>query len=448
MGDDCYDALDTPEPPFPMPPITALWFEMDPSCSDSDKYTKDIKTSIPCDTIKPWTMKVRDEGSASAVTINWSPPVISPAPDCLRSVILRDTVTGEQINMQTTGIYTYTKADDPETREFTITVNCGGCTPVCMSLTREGWQMISIPGDLCGPCWDDYGYGNLCCAICDDLDPCYLFWFDPATGGYTMVPPCEAIDYQAGMGFWVRTYTDPVEVCVDVTPITNTRCIPLVASWNQSGNPFNFAVSLANVTVRYLGSEVSLEQAHANGWVSMYLFSYDTASGGYGMVFPPAGALEPWKGYWIRAYVECELCIPPIVASPASLSAPIHPKDLDLKNIPTPPPPPSDPMEAIGEEILGNLVVRNVPNPARSEHTTTFKVEGKGADLVQAIRVDIYDLSGQRVFTQEIAAKELAWHTVNEAGELLANGVYLYQVWVKIGDTWHPTGIHKLAVVR
>jgi len=52
------------------------------------------------------------------------------------------------------------------------------------------------------------------------------------------------------------------------------------------------------------------------------------------------------------------------------------------------------------------------------------------------------------VFTQNINAKELEWHTDNDTGELLANGVYLYQVWVKIADTWYPTGVHKLAVVR
>jgi hypothetical protein len=57
-------------------------------------------------------------------------------------------------------------------------------------------------------------------------------------------------------------------------------------------------------------------------------------------------------------------------------------------------------------------------------------------------------LSGHKVSTQDINTKELEWHTDNEAGELLANGVYLYQVWVKIADTWYPTGLQKLAVVR
>ena len=75
-------------------------------------------------------------------------------------------------------------------------------------------------------------------------------------------------------------------------------------------------------------------------------------------------------------------------------------------------------------------------------------MEGKGAELIQAIRVEIYDLSGHKVFTQDINAKELEWHTMNDVGELLANGVYLYQVWVKIEGQWYPTGVHKLAVVR
>jgi flagellar hook assembly protein FlgD len=94
------------------------------------------------------------------------------------------------------------------------------------------------------------------------------------------------------------------------------------------------------------------------------------------------------------------------------------------------------------------LVVGNEPNPIRSENTTTFKVTGPKSDLVGAIRVEIYDLSGQLVWSEEIEAKELAWHTVNDAGELLANGVYLYRVWAKTGEIWYPLEIRKLAVVR
>ena len=310
-----------------------------------------------------------------------------------------------------------------------------------------GWNMISIPGDFRGPCFDDYGYGNLCCAICDDLDPCFIFHYDPQIGGYVMVPPCEAIDYQAGMGFWVRTYENPVEICVDVASKTEKTCIPLQEGWNQIGNPFNFEVALSNVTVKYQENEISLQQAQQNGWVSMYLFGYDTSNGGYGMLDPTNGILQPWTGYWIRAYVNGEICIPPIPAPPTSPSALLRPKDLGLTGIPTPPPPPEVPGETDGD-VVRQLTVHNVPNPVRSEYTTTFKVEGKAVGLVQAIRVDIYNQCGQKVFTQEIAAKELDWHTVNEAGELVVNGVYLYKAYVKVGDEWIPTTVGKVAVLR
>jgi len=102
----------------------------------------------------------------------------------------------------------------------------------------------------------------------------------------------------------------------------------------------------------------------------------------------------------------------------------------------------------VEEALIAGLVVGNVPNPIRSEHTTTFRVEGSTAELVQAIRVDIYDLTGHLVWTEEADAKELQWHTNDFAGNLLSNGVYLYRVWVKVSDIWVSTGVKKLAVVR
>jgi hypothetical protein len=105
-------------------------------------------------------------------------------------------------------------------------------------------------------------------------------------------------------------------------------------------------------------------------------------------------------------------------------------------------------MRAMDASILDGLVVGNEPNPIRSEHTTTFKVTGPKSDLVGAIRVEIYDLSGQLVWREEVQGRETQWHTNDLRGELLANGVYLYRVWVKVGDAWLPTEAQKVAVVR
>jgi len=327
----------------------------------------------------------------------------------------------------------------------------GHINPACQNqesvLEVSGWHMVSLPGELCSPCVNAQ-CGDVICALDDDLNPCYIFHYDPGVGGYVMAPPADSICYHAGMGFWARTYEGNVLIDADLEVPTNAVEVSAQNGWNQVGNPFNFGVALSNVTVRYQGNEASLQQAQANGWVSAYLFGYDTASGGYVMIDPVTGCLQPWNGYWMRSYQDgCVLIIPPTeCSSSAPAGQPMSTKELEARGLELPPPPPT--FGAMSEAILGGLVVRNVPNPIRSQHTTTFKVEGKGAELVQAIRVEIYNQAGQRVFTQDINAKELEWHTNNEAGELLANGVYLYQVWVEIAGAWYPTGVHKLAVVR
>jgi hypothetical protein len=332
-----------------------------------------------------------------------------------------------------------------------ITITLGPCQDLSHELSPAGWHMISLPGELCSPClWaeDAEICGDLVCALCDDLDPCFIFYWNAAQHGYTQAPPSEGICYHAGIGFWVRTYEDEVMVDAEVQVSDQAVEVPLRNGWNQIGNPFPVAISIAGLRVRCNSTELSLLEAQAQGWVSAHLFGYDTATGGYQEVALPNGSLGPWCGYWLRAYRDdCMLVIQLVQSSDASPAAhSLSLEELRARGVELPPPPPT--FTPMSEAMLDELVVRNVPNPIRCEHTTTFKVEGKGAELVQAIRVEIYNQCGQKVFTQAISAKELEWHTDNDAGELLANGVYLYQVWVKIGDTWYPTGIKKLAVVR
>jgi len=131
------------------------------------------------------------------------------------------------------------------------------------------------------------------------------------------------------------------------------------------------------------------------------------------------------------------------MSRPLSL-AEIHERGLELPPLP----PELDARTLSIDEVLGALSTLNEPNPVRSEHTTVFKVQGAGAEQVDEIRVDIYTQNGLRIFSERIDEIELVWHTVNNAGELLANGIYLYQVWVKLGEIWYPMEIQKLAVVR
>jgi len=103
-------------------------------------------------------------------------------------------------------------------------------------------------------------------------------------------------------------------------------------------------------------------------------------------------------------------------------------------------------VEQIKEPLcLCSLVVKNVPNPIRDVQSTTFVAEGVDAEL---IRVEVYDLTGKLVWKGEGSGNELTWHTEDLSGLPLANGVYLYTVFVKVGEIWVNSDVQKLVILR
>ena len=91
----------------------------------------------------------------------------------------------------------------------------------------------------------------------------------------------------------------------------------------------------------------------------------------------------------------------------------------------------------------------NYPNPITDVHTTTFKVKGLMATLVDAIKVQIFDLSGRLVYDSgEISGISFDWHTDNDYGEYLANGVYLYKMYALIDDQWTVSKTKTLVILR
>jgi len=91
------------------------------------------------------------------------------------------------------------------------------------------------------------------------------------------------------------------------------------------------------------------------------------------------------------------------------------------------------------------ISVMNIPNPVRDVHTTTFTVRGVG---IEAIKIQVFDLDENLVYEKETPGNELTWHTVNDYGEYLANGVYFYRALVKIGGKWITTKFQKLVILR
>jgi hypothetical protein len=98
---------------------------------------------------------------------------------------------------------------------------------------------------------------------------------------------------------------------------------------------------------------------------------------------------------------------------------------------------------------VSGLDFGNYPNPITDVHTTTFEVKGLMAALVEAIKVQIFDLSGRLVYeSEEVAGTSLDWHTDNNFGEYLSNGVYLYKLYALINDQWVISETKKLVILR
>ena len=86
--------------------------------------------------------------------------------------------------------------------------------------------------------------------------------------------------------------------------------IHLLPGWNMIGTPFNFSVDWKGVQVSYNDTTVSILEAHDNGWVTKFFYSYDMETGGFIVETVSDGQLDPWQGYWVKALVECDLIIP------------------------------------------------------------------------------------------------------------------------------------------
>ncbi len=98
---------------------------------------------------------------------------------------------------------------------------------------------------------------------------------------------------------------------------------------------------------------------------------------------------------------------------------------------------------------LSNLEFGHSPNPVTDVHTATFEVTGPMATLVEAIKVQIFDLSGRLVYESvEVYGTSLDWHTDNNYGEYLANGAYLYKLYALLNDQWAISKTKMLVILR
>lgn len=143
------------------------------------------------------------------------------------------------------------------------------------------------------------------------------------TGGSQSDPTFPPIE--AGRGYWFGTLKSktilPVGRLVDQTKEFAVR---LHAGWNQVGYVYLKPSRWGNTLVRAGGQEYTLDQAFANRLVHSLAWTYDGAARTYKAVHPAISDtsrdLEPWRGYWVYAWRDCELILQPSsVTGPTAL---------------------------------------------------------------------------------------------------------------------------------
>ena len=115
----------------------------------------------------------------------------------------------------------------------------------------------------------------------------------------------ESADVQAGLGLWVYV-AEGAEISVQGLPVGASVSIPLAPGWNAVGNPFDSEIPWGdNVTLSCAEVTYTLSQAVSAGVTDGKLYEYS------GVGYVQAGAIAPWKGYFIKANKACVLVLRP-----------------------------------------------------------------------------------------------------------------------------------------
>lgn len=295
-----------------------------------------------------------------------------------------------------------------------------------------GWNLISMPVVP-----DNPAVPSPIAAIVQASNGDGFKHYNPVTGLYDTPTSVNGYD-----GYWLLT-NQLLPVCIEGTfPLEKQDIVLSHQGWHQIGTYVDGAY-WANTEVTYNGVTKSVAEAAGSKWILPWVIGYNPQNGSYMY----ADVLHKCQGYWVYTYHDDITLTIPITAPQPPSTTSVSPSSIELPEGLTPPPPP--PLPALGGTVEGALVFTNEPNPITDVHTTTFMVKGAMASLVEAVKVQIFDLSGRLVYeSEEIPGASLDWHTDNDYGEYLANGIYLYKMYALVGSKWIVSQTKTLAVLR
>ena len=121
-----------------------------------------------------------------------------------------------------------------------------------------------------------------------------------------------------GLGYWL-TLNQDVELNPTGPTVSTPVAVKLFSSnsgWNMIGDPYTFAVNWSAATILVNGRSYTLTEAIDANIIANALVGWNGSEYLYNIA--PLGTFDAFNGYWIRAYQDCTIIIPPTPAGTAT----------------------------------------------------------------------------------------------------------------------------------
>ncbi|MEW6201316.1 MAG: hypothetical protein AB1546_05030, partial [bacterium] len=288
-----YDALDAEEPPKSLnEKYISVYFQNDNWTRNAGRYANDFRAPARnTGNTEAWTLNVVTNEIGETVTLTWDSASL---PFDRFSFTLINLDTGGRINMAQQNIYTYTAAGAAAVNHFKIEVVKLQVMQVTKTYTmKPGWNLIGVPIEP--------EVTSALTQLGDDLPLLNVYqYFD------RQFYAADAADIQAGLGYWVYVAENTEIDLVGMTVSDEVR-VPLKEGWNLIGNPYEGPLVWGdNLEVEVDDIALVLSEAAKQGLIGSEMYEFDGV--GYKRV-NTGDALQPWRGYIIKAKKDCVLIL-------------------------------------------------------------------------------------------------------------------------------------------
>ena len=168
-----------------------------------------------------------------------------------------------------------------------------------LSKLSDGWNFLSLPVNFSTNKENVMIYYNdsfftFQDAANDGVISPYLFGWNRTTQSYEF-----ANVFKPGQGCWIYSY-ESCEIWYQYdSTIDDSYITELKTNWNIISIPYSQHLEKTDLLV----DDVSWYTAVSNGWISDYVFGWNSV----GQSYEFSNLFEPGKAYWLYSYLECHL---------------------------------------------------------------------------------------------------------------------------------------------